>query len=53
MGPKVPVVTTSTSRAARLTPRCLTMSIISVAVTTTALPLFIRSFISAIVFAIS
>jgi len=45
-GEKVPVVTTSTYRAASTSPRSRTMSIISSAVTTTALPLLILSLIS-------
>ena len=50
MGPKVPVVTTSTSLAALATPFFLTRSMTSSAVTTTAWPLAIFSLISAILF---
>jgi hypothetical protein len=46
MGLKVPVVTTSTSLAAATSPFFRTIPIISSAVTTTAFPLLIFSFIS-------
>ncbi len=49
MGPKVPVVTTSTFWAAFLTPSSATKSIISSAVKTTASPFLIFSFISGMV----
>ena len=49
MGLKVPVVTTSTSWDAFLVPLVLTKSMISSAVTTTAFPFLIFSFISAMV----
>src|SRR5512138_636949 len=49
MAPKVPVVTTSTARAAPAGPFSRRMSIISSAVTTTTLPFRIFSLISAIV----
>ena len=48
---KVPVVTTSTCRAASRGPSCLTMSMISSAVTTTALPERMRALICWIVLA--
>ena len=50
MGEKVPVVTTSTSLAALVLPRRRTVSTISSAVRTTALPFWMRSLISAMVF---
>jgi hypothetical protein len=50
MGENVPVVTTSTSRAALTLPRRRTMSVISLAVTTTAWPILMRSLISLPVF---
>ncbi len=52
MGEKVPVVTTSTSRAALVLPRRFTVSTISSAVRTTALPFLMRSLISAMVFSV-
>ena len=52
IGPKVPVVTTSISWAALFIPFLAAISITSSAVTTTALPFFIFSFISAMVLSI-
>ena len=50
MGEKVPVVTTSISRAALALPMVRTASVISSAVTTTARPALMRSLISEMVF---